>query len=242
MRQAGRIVAQVLQLMGEIIAAGVTTADLDTAADALIREQGALPSFKGYHNFPASICTSINQQVVHGIPSKKCMLKPGDLISVDVGACYRGYHADSAATWCVGGAPRAHQQRLMDVTQQALAAAVEQAQAGHRLWDVISAIETTVGAAGYDVLRGYNGHGVGRELHEEPDIPNTLSDPRGRPPNVLLRPGMTLAIEPMVVEGSGQARILPDHWTVIAADGKLSAHFEHTVAIRNGAAEILTSL
>lgn len=244
MRQAGRIVAQVLALMGEMVAPGVTTGDLNAAADALIRKRGATPSFKGYHGFPASICVSVNEEVVHGIPSKKCVLRVGDLVSVDVGAIHRGYHGDAAMTYCVGGTLRAtpEQQRLMDVTQQALAEGIAQARAGNRLWDIIRAIETTVHSAGYDVLHNYQGHGIGREMHEDPGVPNSLSDPRGRPPNLLLRPGMTLAIEPMVVMGSGEPRVLDDGWTVVSADGTLSAHFEHTIAVQNGEAEILTKL
>ena len=242
MRQAGRIVAQVLALMSDQIRPGVTTAELDVAAEALIRKLGATPSFKGYHDFPASICTSVNAQVVHGIPSKKCVLRAGDLISVDVGAIYKGFHGDAAMTYCVASLPTPEQQRLMDVTQQSLMAGIAQARNGNRLWDIIRAIETTTRAAGYDVLHGYQGHGIGREMHEDPDIPNSLSDPRGRPPNLSLRAGMTLAIEPMVVIGSGESQVLNDGWTVVSADGTLSAHFEHTIAITNGEAEILTRL
>ena len=241
MRQAGHIVAEVLALMGDMVKPGVTTAELNAAADALIRKRGATPSFKGYHGFPASICTSVNTEVVHGIPSKKRTLREGDLISVDVGAIYKGYHGDAAMTYCVG-TPTPEQQRLMDVTQQSLRAGIVQARAGNRLWDIIRAIETTVHVAGYDVLRNYQGHGIGREMHEDPGIPNSLSDSRGRPPNLLLRPGITLAIEPMVVMGSGESRVLSDNWTVVSADGTLSAHFEHTIAITNGEAEILTKL
>ncbi len=241
MRQAGHIVAEVLALMGEMVRPGVTTAELNAAADALIRKRGAAPSFKGYHGFPASICASVNTEVVHGIPSKKRALREGDLISVDVGAIYKGYHGDAAMTYCVG-APTPEQQRLMDVTQQALGVGIVRARAGNRLWDIIRAIETTVHAAGYDVLHNYQGHGIGREMHEDPGIPNSLSDSRGRPPNLLLRPGITLAIEPMVVMGSGEPRVLGDNWTVVSADGTLSAHFEHTIAITNGEAEILTKL
>jgi methionyl aminopeptidase len=241
MRRAGRIVAQVLALMSEQVRPGVTTADLDATAEALIRKLGAVPSFKGYHGFPASICASVNEQVVHGIPDKKSVLRGGDLIKVDVGAIYRGYHGDGAMTTCVGK-PTPEQQRLMDVTQQALAAAIARARDGNRLWGVIRAIETTTRAAGYDVLHGYQGHGIGREMHEDPDIPNSLSDSRGRPPNLLLRAGMTLAIEPMVVMGSGEPKVLDDGWTVVTADGTLSAHFEHTIAITDGEAEILTRL
>ena len=241
MRQAGHIVAEVLALMGEMVRPGVTTAELNAAADALIRKRGAAPSFKGYHGFPASICASVNTEVVHGIPSKKRALREGDLISVDVGAIYKGYHGDAAMTYCVG-APTPEQQRLMDVTQQAQGEGIVRACAGTRLWDIIRAIETTVHAAGYDVLHNYQGHGIGREMHEDPGIPNSLSDSRGRPPNLLLRPGITLAIEPMVVMGSGEPRVLGDNWTVVSADGTLSAHFEHTIAITNGEAEILTKL
>ncbi len=241
MRQAGHIVAEVLALMGDRVKPGVTTAELNAAADVLIRKRGAAPSFKGYHGFPASICASVNTEVVHGIPSKKRALREGDLISVDAGAIYKGYHGDAAMTYCVG-TPTPAQQRLMDVTQQALWAGIAQARAGNRLWDIIRAIETTVRAAGYDVLHNYQGHGIGREMHEDPGIPNSLSDSRGRPPNLLLRPGITLAIEPMVVMGSGEPRVLSDHWTVVSADGTLSAHFEHTISITNGEAEILTKL
>jgi methionyl aminopeptidase len=242
MRQAGRIVAQVLALMSDQIQPGVTTAELDTAAEALIRKLGATPSFKGYHGFPASICASVNAEVVHGIPSKKRVLHEGDLISVDVGAIYKGFHGDGAMTYCVARVPTPEQQRLMGVTQQSLVAGIAQARNGNRLWDIIRAIETTTRAAGYDVLHGYQGHGIGREMHEDPDIPNSFSDSRGRPPNLRLRTGMTLAIEPMVVIGSGEPKVLSDGWTVISADGTLSAHFEHTIAITDGEAEILTKL
>ena len=241
MRQAGRIVAQVLALMSEQAQPGVTTADLDAAAEALIRKLGAIPSFKGYHGFPASICASVNVEVVHGIPSQKRVLREGDLVSVDVGAVYQGYHGDGAMTTCVGKSTP-EQQRLIDVTQQALAAGIARARVGNRLWDIVRAIENTTRLAGYDVLHNYQGHGIGREMHEDPDIPNSLSDSRGRPPNVPLRAGMTLAIEPMVVVGSGESQVLDDGWTVVATDGTLSAHFEHTVAITDGEAEILTRL
>ncbi len=241
MRQAGHIVAEVLALMPSLIAPGVTTADLNAAADKLIHERGAVPSFKGYHDFPASICTSINEQVVHGIPSKKVVLREGDLISVDVGAIYQGYHGDAAMTYCVG-TPTPEQKRLMDVTQQALAAGIGQARSGNRLWDIIRAVETTVRAAGYDVLHHYQGHGIGREMHEDPGIPNSLADMHDRPSNLPLRPGITLAIEPMVVVGSGESRVLDDGWTVVTTDGSLSAHFEHTIAVTDGDAEIMTLL
>lgn len=241
MRQAGRIVAQVLALMQEMAGPGVTTAALDAAAEQLIRKQGAVPSFKGYHGFPASICTSINEQVVHGIPSPTGVLRTGDLVSVDVGTIYQGYQGDGATTLAIGPVtPEAT--RLIQVTQAALAAGIAAARAGNRLWDICRAIEITVRAAGYDVLHGYQGHGIGREMHEDPGVPNSLSDMRGRPPNIVLRAGMTLALEPMVVTGSGVPRVLDDQWTVVTADGSLSAHFEHTIAITSGEAEILTQL
>ncbi|MBN1887461.1 MAG: type I methionyl aminopeptidase [Thermoflexales bacterium] len=240
MRQAGGIVAEVLQLMRDTVRSGVTTAELDAVADELIRKRGASPSFKGYHGFPASICASLNDEVVHGIPSKKRVLREGDLLSVDVGAKYRGYHGDAAITLAVGSvSPEV--QRLMDVTQAALAAGIAAARSGNRLWDVIRAIESTVRAAGYDVLHGYQGHGIGRQMHEDPGVPNSLADSRGRPPNIVLRRGMTMALEPMVVMGSGEPRVLDDKWTVVTADGSLSAHFEHSLAITNGVAEILTA-
>ncbi len=239
MRRAGRIVAATLETLRETVRPGVTTAQLNEVAETFIRQQHALPSFKGYHGFPASICASINEEVVHGIPSKKRVLREGDIISLDVGVIYQGYQGDAAITLAVGAIPP-ETQRLMDVTQAALWAGIEAAREGQRLWDVIGAIERTVRAAGYQVLRGYQGHGIGREMHEDPGIPNSLSDPRGRPPNIVLRRGMTLALEPMVVAGSGEPRVLDDHWTVVTADGSLSAHFEHTIAVTNGQAEVLT--
>lgn len=240
MRQAGRIVAEVLNLMSEMVRPGVTTAELDQAAEALIRQRGAIPSFKGYRGFPASICASINEEVVHGIPSRKRALRAGDIISIDVGTIYQGYQGDAAITLPVGEIPP-ETRRLLDVTQSALMNGIAAAREGARLWDVIRAIETTVRAAGYDVLHGYSGHGIGRQMHEDPSIPNALTQPRGaRVPNIVLRKGMTLALEPMVIMGSGEPRVLDDHWTVVAADGSLSAHFEHTIAVTDGEAEILT--
>lgn len=240
MRQAGQIVAEVLNLMTDMVRPGVTTAELDQAAEALIRQRGAIPSFKGYRGFPASICTSINEEVVHGIPSRKRALRAGDIISIDVGTIYQGYQGDAAITLAVDEIPP-ETRRLLDVTHAALLNGVAAARQGQRLWDVIRAIETTVRTAGYDVLHGYSGHGIGRQMHEDPSIPNALTQPRGaRVPNIVLRKGMTLALEPMVIMGSGEPRVLDDHWTVVAADGSLSAHFEHTIAVTDGEAEILT--
>lgn len=239
MRQAGRIVAETLDLMRAQARPGVTTAELDEAAEAFIRQQGAIPSFKGYHGFPASICVSINEQVVHGIPSKRRALRAGDLVSIDVGAMYKGFHGDAAITLALEPIPP-EARRLLEATQAALSNGIAAVREGNRLWDVIRAIENTVRAAGLDVLHGYQGHGIGREMHEDPGIPNAIAESRGRAPNILLRKGMTLALEPMVVMGSGEPRVLDDQWTVVAADGSLSAHFEHTIAVTNGRAEILT--
>jgi methionyl aminopeptidase len=239
MRRAGHIVAEVLDAMRDTARPGLTTAELDKVAEALIRKRGATPSFKGYHGFPASICVSINEEVVHGIPSRKRVLHDGDIVSVDVGTIYRGYQGDAAITLAIGEIPP-QTQRLMDVTQAALAAGIQAARSGARLWDIVRAIENTVRVGGYDVLHGYQGHGIGREMHEDPGIPNSLSDVHGRPPNIVLRRGMTLALEPMVVMGSGEPRVLDNQWTVVTADGSLSAHFEHTLAITSGEAEILT--
>jgi methionyl aminopeptidase len=239
MRSAGHIVAEVLDAMRDTARPGLTTAELDKVAEALIRKRGATPSFKGYHGFPASICVSINEEVVHGIPSRKRVLHDGDIVSVDVGTIYRGYQGDAAITLAIGEIPP-QTQRLLDVTQVALAAGIQAARSGARLWDIIRAIENTVRVGGYDVLHGYQGHGIGREMHEDPGIPNSLSDVHGRPPNIVLRRGMTLALEPMVVMGSGEPRVLDNQWTVVTADGSLSAHFEHTLAITSGEAEILT--
>ncbi len=247
MREAGRIVALVHQALKEKIAPSVTTAELDELADRIIRQEGAIPSFLGYphtgeNDFPASVCTSINEEIVHGIPSCERVLKEGDIISIDVGAIYRGWQGDAAFTVGVGWtSPEA--QRLIDVTDQALAKAIAQCQPGNRLWDVMGAVQRHVEAAGFNVIREYQGHGIGREMHESPSIPNFLDESRrGRPKNWPLKPGMTLAIEPMVCQGDWRTQTLSDGWTVVTADGKLSAHSEHTVAITGQGPEILTRL
>jgi methionyl aminopeptidase len=247
MREAGRIVALVHQALKEKIAPGVTTFELDRLAEQIIRQHGAVPSFLGYpytgkNDFPASICTSINEEIVHGIPSRDRVLKAGDIISVDVGTIYGGWQGDAAFTVGVGQiSPEA--QRLIDVTDQALFKAIEQCQPGNRLWNVMGAVQQHVEAAGFNVIREYQGHGIGQKMHEPPSIPNFLNrNRRHRPRNWALKPGMTLAIEPMVCQGDWRTRTLDDGWAVVMADGRLSAHSEHTVAITENGPYILTRL
>jgi methionyl aminopeptidase len=244
MRQAGRIVAEVLAAMRDNAGPGVSTAELDAVAEEIITRNQAVPSFKGYpHNgqndFPASICASINEEIVHGIPSGHRLLQQGDIISIDVGAIYKGFHGDAAITLAIGDIDQGTQ-RLLEVTQGALMAGVSQSRQGNRLWDVIHAIQSFVEREGFNVLREYQGHGIGRNMHEKPDIPNFLG-PRGRrPQNFPMLSGMTIALEPMVVAGDWRTRVLGDGWTVVTADGERSAHFEHTIAVTDGEPEILT--
>ncbi|MDQ7030218.1 MAG: type I methionyl aminopeptidase [Ardenticatenia bacterium] len=234
MRQAGRLVAQAHQLVRELLRPGVTTAEIDQHVETFIRAHKAVPSFKGYRGFPASTCISINEELVHGIPGRR-RLRAGDIVSVDIGVIYRGYHGDSAWTYAVGDiSPEAR--RLLQTTETALMAGIAQARAGKRLGDVGHAIQQVVEAAGFSVIREYVGHGIGREMHEPPQVPNYGESGKG----LLLRPGMTLAIEPMVSMGTWETRVLHDQWTVVSADGSLTAHFEHTVAITDNGADILT--
>jgi methionyl aminopeptidase len=234
MREAGRIVALTLQELQKAIKPGISTAELDAIADQFIREMGAKPSFKGYEGFPGSICTSVSEEVVHGIPGSR-KLKDGDLVSIDIGAYYNGYHSDSAWTYPVGQIYD-EAKRLLKVTEQALYLGIEQIKPDRRLSNISHAIQKHVEGEGFSVIREFVGHGVGRELHEDPDVPNY------GPPNVgiRLKPGMVIAIEPMVNAGKRHIRILEDDWTVITADGKPSAHFEHTVAVTEDGYEILT--
>lgn len=238
MAAAGHIVAETLALMERAARPGVSTKELDRQAEEFIRSHpGALPSFKGLYDFPATLCTSINSEVVHGIPSAKRVLKDGDLISVDVGVQLEGLHADSAATFSVGAVtPEA--QRLLQVTRDALAAGIAQAKAGNHVGDIGHAVQQVAERAGYSVVREMVGHGIGSAFHEEPQVPNFGKPKRG----ARLVPGMTIAIEPMVNVGGAEIRTLADKWTVVTVDGSLSAHFEHTVAIgENGEpARILT--
>jgi len=234
MRVSGAIVAGALKLAGEKIAPGVTTGELDALLEEFIRDHGAIPSFKGYSGFPASICASINEEVVHGIPGKR-VLEEGDVIGIDVGAVKNGYHGDSAFTFPVGEIDE-KAKRLLEVTQRALFKGIEQARPGNYLSDIGHAVQKEAEGEGYSVVRKLVGHGIGTKMHEEPQIPNF-----GRPGRVvLLREGMVLAIEPMVNEGGYDVRVLGDEWTVVTADGTRSAHFEHSVAIRADGPDILT--
>ena len=241
MRQAGRIVAEVLERMRERVAPGVTTGELNRLAEEVIARHGALPSFKGYppgspHPFPASICASVNEELVHGIPGPR-VLREGDIVSIDVGTIYQGYQGDGAVTLPVG-AISADARRLLEVTEAALAVGIAQMRPGHRSGDVAAAIQAYVEGHGFNVVREYTSHGIGRQMHEEPQIPNYGQPGHGTP----LRRGMTIALEPMVLAGDYRVRVLDDHWTVVSADGQLTAHFEHTVLVRDGEAEILTRL
>ncbi|HYT72493.1 MAG TPA: type I methionyl aminopeptidase [Gemmatimonadales bacterium] len=228
MATAGRMVAQTLALVQRRVRPGVSTEELDRLAEEFIRSHpGARPSFKGLYDFPATLCTSLNHEVVHGIPSAKRLLAEGDLLSVDVGVWLEGLHADSAATFPVGSvSPEA--ERLLSVTRQALAAGVAQARAGNHVGDIGHAVQEVAETAGYSVVRELVGHGIGSAFHEEPQVPNYGKPKRGP----RLMPGMTIAIEPMVNAGGAGIRTLDDKWTVVTEDGSLSAHFEHTVAIR----------
>lgn len=236
MRQASAIVATVLKEIMGMIEPGMTTADLDAHAEKRIREMGATPSFKGYHGFPASICASVNNEVVHGIPSKKRVIRAGDVVKVDTGAYFEGFHGDSCVTIAVGEvSPEA--QKLIDVAQQALYAGIGQVKAGNALMDIAGAIEDVVKANGFSVVEDFTGHGVGRNLHEEPAVFNVRTRDM---PNVKLRAGMTLAIEPILNAGSRHTKILPDRWTAVTTDNSLSAQWEHTVLVTDDGYEILT--
>ena len=236
MRQASAIVATVLREIMSMVEPGQTTGELDAYAERRIREMGATPSFKGYHGFPASICASINHEVVHGIPNKKRVIHKGDLLKVDTGAYFEGYHGDSCVTICVGEASDLAQ-TLSRVARESLMAGLAQVKAGNTLLDIAGAVEDHVKANGFSVVEDYTGHGVGRNLHEEPSVFNFRTDEL---PNVTLRPGMTLAIEPILNAGSKACRTLNDRWTVVTRDGSLSAQWEHTVLVTSEGCEILT--
>ncbi len=237
MRQSCRIVATVLKEVGQLVEPGMTTADLDAFAEKRIRGFGATPSFKGYHGFPASLCTSVNHEVVHGIPSRKKILRSGDVLKVDTGAYFQGFHGDSCITVVVGGDAPAKTAHLIKVAEQALYKSIEQVRAGAYLLDMAIAVQTYVEENGYSIVEEYTGHGVGRNLHEEPHVFNFRTN---EIPNVKLKAGMTLAIEPIVNAGSNATRILADRWTVVTMDTKLSAQFEHTVLVTEMGSEILT--
>jgi methionyl aminopeptidase len=234
MRQAGRIVAEAMDLISGAIRPGLATIELDHLVEKHIRKKGGIPAFKGYSGFPASICASINEEVVHGIPGLR-RLKEGDIISIDVGVRYKGYFGDAAATFPVGEiSPEA--KKLIEATRGSLEAAIEKVREGNHLSDISHAVQTYAESRGYSVVRNYVGHGIGSQLHEEPQIPNF--GPPGRGPK--LTSGMVLAIEPMVNMGTWQVDTLQDNWTVVTKDGSLSAHFEHTVAIVAGSPEVFT--
>jgi methionyl aminopeptidase len=238
MRVAGRITALTVERLMDAVRPGMTTADLDAMAEKSIRAEGAVPSFKGYRGFPGSICTSLNHEVVHGIPSNRRTVKDGDLLSLDVGAIWEGYHGDSAVTVFVGDRPPSDQaEKLVRVTEESLEAAISQLRPEGRLTDVGHAVQQVVEGAGFSVVREYVGHGVGRSLHEDPQIPN-YGEP-GRGPRI--RPGLVVAIEPMVNVGDWPTRVLADRWTVVTADRSLSAHFEHTIAVTPDGPEVLTA-
>ena len=234
MRQACKITAAARALAGEMVRPGVKTKDIDKAVRDFIVSQGAKPSFLGYGGFPASTCISVNNTVIHGIPGGY-VLQEGDIVSVDVGAYYKGFHGDCAATYPCGTVS-AEAQRLIDVTKQSFYEGIRFAKRGHRVSDISHAIQTYVESNGFSVVRSFVGHGVGAQLHEEPEVPNFGTPGRG--PRML--PGMTLAIEPMVNVGTYEVEILKDKWTTVTADGKLSAHYENTVLITDGEPEILT--
>jgi len=236
MAESGRIVAEVLEGIRKIISPGMKTKEIDEFAESFIRSKGAKPAFKGYRGYPSSVCTSINEQVVHGIPSST-KLKNGDIISLDIGVNYRGFFGDAALTLPVGTIGK-EAARLVSVTEQALRAGIEQAVEGNRISDISASIQHYAESEGFSVVRTFVGHGIGRELHEEPQIPNY-----GRPgEGPEIRVGMTLAIEPMVNAGGWEVSILNDGWTAVTKDRKLSAHFEHTVAITKNGHEILTKI
>jgi len=235
MREAGRVTAAALRAVGEAVRPGVTTGELDALAEDVIRSAGAAPAFKGYHGFPASLCTSVNAEVVHGIPGKR-RLHAGDILSVDCGAIVDGYYGDAARTFPVGE-PTDEALRLMKVTSESLEAGIACCVPGQRLYDVSAAVQGVVEAAGFSVVREYVGHGIGRSMHEDPQVPNYGRAGTGP----VLQVGVVLAIEPMVNAGGADVRSLDDGWTVVTVDGSLSAHFEHTVAVTHEGPLVLTA-
>lgn len=237
MREAGRVVARAHAELKQAVRPGISTWELDQVALGVLQKYGAASAFLGYNGFPGHICVSINDELVHGIPSKKRILRSGDIVSIDVGSVYRGFIGDSAWTYAVGEVSD-EAKRLMDVTEASLFKGIEQAVAGNRVVDISRSVQTYVEAHGFHVVRGYTGHGVGRQMHEPPQVLNYVAgDPDG---NTLLQPGLVIAIEPMVQGGTWQTDVLRDKWTVVSKDGSLAAHFEHTVAITNNGPEILT--
>lgn len=234
MREAGRITAAALRVVAGAVRPGVSTAELDKLAEEVIREAGAKPAFKGYHGFPGTLCTSVDEQVVHGIPSAR-VLREGEILSVDCGAIVDGYYGDSAMTFPVGEVSD-EARRLMDVTRECLEAGIARCVPGMRLYDISAAVQAVAEKAGFGVVREYVGHGIGRSMHEDPQVPNYGKAGTGP----TLKAGMVLAIEPMINAGRADVRSLDDGWTVVTADGSLSAHFEHTVAVTDAGSRVLT--
>jgi len=236
MRRSGHIVRQVLDELRKVVAPGVTTMDLEKTAAAKIKELGAKPAFKGYYGYPGVLCTSVNEEIVHGIPSPKRVLKAGDIVSIDCGVVLDGYYGDAAITVAVGDSVSPERQKLMEVTEQSLYKAIDQVKVGNTISDIGGAVQEFVEANGFSVVREFVGHGIGTKLHEEPQVPNF----RSRGAETRLREGMVLAIEPMVNCGRPEAKVLEDKWTAITADGSSSAHFEHCVAVTKDGPLILT--
>lgn len=235
MREACRISAGALKTAGMAVEPGVTTAEIDKLAEDYIRSQGGEPNFKNYEGYPATACISVNNEVIHGIPSKKRVLKAGDIVSIDLGAKFQGYHGDNAATFACGDISK-EAERLMKTTEESLYEGIKAAVSGGRIGDIGNAVQQYVEARGYSVVRQFVGHGIGTSLHEAPEVPNFGTAGRG----IRLMPGMTLAIEPMVNAGKSGVKVLPDGWTVLTGDGSLSAHFEHTVVITADGPKIMT--
>ena len=235
MREAGRLLAEVHEELAAFIKPGISTKDIDKLGEKLIREKGCIPNFLNYHGYPASVCVSVNDEVVHGIPNNHRILQEGDIVSLDAGLIYKGYHSDAARTHAVGKISKEAQQ-LIDVTRQSFFEGIKYAKAGNRLHDISNAIAAYAESFGYGVVRDLVGHGIGTELHEDPQIPNFKQLRRG----IKLVPGMTLAIEPMINAGTWEVAWLDDDWTVVSEDGSLSAHYENTVLITDGEPEILT--
>jgi len=236
MRRSGGVVRQVLDAMRDLVKAGVTTLDLERAAEEKIRELGAVPAFKGYHGYPCVLCTSVNEQVVHGIPSGERVLAPGDIVSIDCGVVMDGYYGDSAITVPVGEKISPRAKRLLQVTQASLEKAIQTVRPGATLGDIGAAVQEVVESEGFSVVRDFVGHGIGTRMHEDPQVPNYGQRGEG----TKLREGMVLAIEPMVNAGKPGVQVLSDGWTAVSEDGSLSAHFEHTVAVVADGAMVLT--
>jgi methionyl aminopeptidase len=235
MRVAGQMLRQVHELLAPLVVAGVSTMDLEKAAVRKIDSFGAKAAFKGYHGFPAALCTSLNHQVVHGMPSEKTILKDGDILSIDCGVIYDGFYSDAAMTYAIGK-PSAKTQRLLEITKASLEAAISQAVVGGRLGDISAAVQEMCEAEGFGVVREFVGHGIGKTMHEDPQVPNFGT--RGKGPR--LKAGMVLAIEPMINAGGAEVKVLKDGWTAVTVDGSYSAHFEHTVAITKDGPLVLT--